>query len=81
MQVYHGKGVCGGIAMGRVLVYGKKKIQADPEKVKDPEAEVRRYREATDIALVQLSGLYEKALQEVGETNAAIFEIHRMIQD
>ena len=79
MQVYHGKGVCGGIAMGRVLVYGKKKIQADPEKVKDPEAEVRRYREATDIALVQLSGLYEKALQEVGETNAAIFEIHRMI--
>ena len=51
MQVYHGKGVCGGIAMGRVLVYGKKKIQADQE----------------------------KALQEVGETNAAIFEIHRMI--
>ncbi len=79
MQVYHGKGVCGGIAMGRVLVYGKKKIQADQEKVKDPEAEVRRYREATDIALVHLNGLYEKALQEVGETNAAIFEIHRMI--
>ena len=79
MQIYNGKSVFGGIAIGRILVYGKGEKQVKREKTQDPEAEVARYREATDTALEQLAGLYEKALQEVGEANAAIFEIHQMM--
>lgn len=79
MQIYHGKSVFGGIAIGRILVYGKGEKQVKREKTQDPEGEVDRYRKATETALEQLAGLYGKALQEVGEANAAIFEIHQMM--
>lgn len=79
MQVYNGKSVFGGIAIGRIYVYGKGEKQVKRERTQDPEAEIKRYREATGTAIEQLSGLYEKALQEVGESGAAIFEIHQMM--
>lgn len=79
MQVYNGKSVFGGIAIGKIHVYGRGEKQVKRIKVADPEGEIRRYREATEAAMVQLGELYEKALQEVGEANAAIFEIHQMM--
>ncbi len=79
MQTYHGKSVCGGIAMGRIYVYGREESRVKREETQNQEAEVCRYRAATRTALEQLDVLYEKALQELGESNAAIFEIHRMM--
>lgn len=79
MQIYNGKSVFGGIAIGKILVYGRGEKQVKRVRVEDTEKEVLRYREATSAALAQLGQLYEKALQEVGEANAAIFEIHQMM--
>lgn len=79
MKVYKGKSVFGGIAIGRIQVYGKGEKQVKRTKVGDVEAEILRYRQATQEAMDQLKALYEKALQEVGEANAAIFEIHQMM--
>ena len=79
MRVYHGKSVCGGIAMGKVSVYGRPEGRVEQEEAQNQEAEICRYREAAGIALEQLDGLYEKALRQVGEAEASIFEIHRMM--
>ena len=79
MQVYHGKSVCGGIAIGKVSVYGRPESRVEREEKQNQEAEICRYREAAGIALEQLDGLYEKALRQVGEAEASIFEIHRMM--
>lgn len=79
MKVYKGKSVFGGIAIGKIQVYGKGEKQVKRVKVQDTEAEILRYRRASEEAMVQLSALYDKALQEVGEANAAIFEIHQMM--
>lgn len=79
MKVYKGKSVFGGIAIGKIQVYGKGEKQVKRTKVEDVEAEILRYRQATQEAMDQLKVLYEKALQEVGEANAAIFEIHQMM--
>lgn len=79
MKVFKGKSVFGGIAIGKIQVYGKGEKQVKRTKVEDAEAEILRYRQATQEAMNQLKALYEKALQEVGEANAAIFEIHQMM--
>lgn len=79
MKVYKGKSVFGGIAIGKIQVYGKGEKQVKRTKVEDAAAEILRYRQATQEAMDQLKALYEKALQEVGEANAAIFEIHQMM--
>ena len=79
MRVYHGKSVCGGIAMGKVSVYGRPEGRIEREEAQNQEAEICRYREAAGIALEQLDRLYEKALRQVGEAEASIFEIHRMM--
>lgn len=79
MKVYRGKSVFGGIAIGKIQVYGKGEKQVKRVKVEDAEEEILRYRQATEKAMGQLSALYDKALQEVGEANAAIFEIHQMM--
>lgn len=79
MKVYKGKSVFGGIAIGKIQVYGKGEKQVKRTKVEDAAAEILRYRQATQEAMDQLKVLYEKALQEVGEANAAIFEIHQMM--
>lgn len=79
MQVYNGKSVFGGIAIGKIQVYSKGEQQVKRVKIEDTEAEIARYKAATDTAISQLKGLYEKALKEVGEANAEIFEIHQMM--
>lgn len=79
MKVYKGKSVFGGIAIGKIQVYGRGEKRVKRVKVEDTEAEILRYRQATEEAMAQLSALYDKAMQEVGEANAAIFEIHQMM--
>lgn len=79
MRVYNGKSVFGGVAIGKIRVYSKGEQQVKRIKIEDVEAETERYHKATDAAMTQLAGLYEKALKEVGEANAAIFEIHQMM--
>ena len=79
MQIYEGKSVFGGIAMGRICVYKKDQQQVRRQEIEDTEAECARYRNARDEALKQLQELYDKALGEVGEEDAAIFEVHQMM--
>ena len=79
MRVYSGKSVFGGIAIGTIQVYKKGEQQVKRRKIEDVPAEIRRYRTAKQTALEQLQNLYDKALKEVGEANAAIFEIHQMM--
>ena len=80
-MVLTGKSVFGGIAIGRLAVYHKKDTQVKRIKVSDTEAEVTRFCEAKELAKEQLAALYEKALGEVGEVNAMIFEVHQMMLD
>ncbi|MGN0400805.1 MAG: phosphoenolpyruvate--protein phosphotransferase [Acetatifactor sp.] len=79
MQTFKGKSVFGGIAIGRISVYQKSRQQVRRTRIEDTEAELARYERARKETMDQLKGLYEKALKEVGEENAAIFEIHRMM--
>lgn len=79
MEVYQGKSVFGGIAIGRISVHKKDEQQVKRVRIEDSEQEILRYRQAKQTAMEQLQGLYQKALKEVGEANAAIFEIHQMM--
>ena len=79
MQIYKGKSVFSGIAIGKISVYSKAEQQVKRLKIENVEKEVERYHEATATAIQQLQELYDKALREVGEANAAIFEIHQMM--
>ena len=81
MQVYNGKSVFGGIAIGKISVYQKKEQQVKRVKVEDPDQEMARYEKAKEEGIRQLQGLYDKALREVGEANAAIFEVHQMMME
>ena len=81
MVVYSGKSVFGGIAIGKICVYAKENSQVKRERIEDPEAEIKRYHEAKDVAIEQLGVLYEKALKEVGEDGAGVFEAHQMMLD
>ena len=79
MQIFEGKSVFGGIAIGKIHVYKKDEKQVKRRKIEDEEAEVSRYQSARDEAISQLQELYDKALREIGEANAAIFEVHQMM--
>lgn len=70
MQIYNGKSVFGGIAIGKISVYQKKEQQVKRVKIDDPEQEMARYEKAKVEGIKQLQGLYDKALREVGEANA-----------
>ena len=78
-NVFRGKSVCGGIAIGKIRVLAHEQRQVVPRRINDPEAELQRLSEAKHTAVLQLKELYEKALQEVGEENAAIFDIHQIL--
>ena len=81
MQIYNGKSVFGGIAIGKISVYQKKEQQVKRVKIDDPEQEMARYEKAKAEGIKQLQGLYDKALREVWEANAAIFEVHQMMME
>lgn len=81
MQIYNGKSVFGGIAIGKISVYQKKEQQVKRVKIDDPEQEMARYEKAKAEGIKQLQGLYDRALREVGEANAAIFEVHQMMME
>ena len=81
MQVYSGKSVFGGIAIGKISVYKKNEQQVKRVRTEDTKGDLARYEAAKAAAVEQLQELYQKALKEVGEANAAIFEIHQMMLD
>ena len=81
MRVLEGKSVFSGIAIGRISILQKADTSVKRTKVEDPEAEITRVQEAKEKAVAQLQKLYDKALQEVGESGAAIFEVHQMMLD
>lgn len=79
MKEYKGKSVFGGIAIGRIKVYNKSEQQVKRVHIDDTEHEKKRYYAAVDKAAMQLYELYDKAVKEVGEANAAIFEMHQIM--
>ena len=79
MLQYQGKGVYGAVAVGKISVFKRQDMQVRREKIEDTEGELKRLEEAKTAAIAQLQEIYDKALREVGETNAAIFEIHMMM--
>ena len=81
MQELKGKSVFGGIAIGRISVYNKDESTVKRVKIEDTAAEIKRFEEAKETAKEQLQALYEKALVEVGEVNAMIFDVHQMMLD
>lgn len=79
MEVYEGKSVFGGIAIGKIRIYKKGQQQVKRIRIQDPDREMERYIQAREAAIAQLGQLYDKAVAEVGQVNAAIFEIHQMM--
>jgi len=74
-----GKGVYGAVAIGHISFYHRGEVQVKRERVSDTGTEIARFHKARKAAMCQLSALYDKALYEIGETNAQIFEIHQMM--
>lgn len=79
MIKFSGKGVCGGIAIGTISIFERNEVAVKRTEITDINAEKQRYEDAKAIALRQLEEIYQKALKEVGEENANIFEIHMMM--
>ena len=79
MITISGKSVFGGVSIGKILFYQRNDKVIKREHVDDVDAEWKRFQDAKDQAVEQLKGLYEKALEDVGEANAMIFEIHQMM--
>ena len=81
MAVFKGKGVYGAVAVGKALIFKRQAAQVRRVSVQDTEHELERVNSAKELAVQQLEQIHEKALKEVGETNAEIFEIHIMMLD
>ena len=81
MAVFKGKGVYGAVAVGKALIFKRQAAQVRRVSVQDTEHELERVNSAKKLAVQQLEQIHEKALKEVGETNAEIFEIHIMMLD
>lgn len=79
MVVINGKGVYGGIVFGKLSFFQRKDVSVKRTRIEDKEAEKKRFEKAKEKTLEQLQALFDKALKEVGETNAQIFEIHQMM--
>ncbi len=76
---FSGKTVYNGITMGKVLVLRKDQEQIRRKRVENPESEIERMQRAAEASKQQLAALYDKAVKEVGESSAAIFEVHQMM--
>lgn len=81
MEVFQGKSILNGIAIGKLFYYQKEEKQVKRYKPEDPKAEWERFLLARNKALKQLQELYDKACREVGEVNAAVFDVHMMMLD
>lgn len=79
MEKYMGKGVYGAIAIGKISVFKRKEVSVKRTRVEDTNYEKQRVENAKALATSQLQEIYDKALKEVGEANAQIFEIHMMM--
>ena len=79
MEKYTCKSIFKGIAIGKILFYQKGEQPVKRVKIEDTAEQIKRYEDARAKAAEQLQGLYEKALKEVGEANAAVFEVHQMM--
>lgn len=79
MMKFTGKGVYSAVAIGKISIFKKQETTIKRVRTEDSEAEKKRVAEAKEAASNQLQAIYEKALKEVGETNAQIFEIHMMM--
>lgn len=76
---FSGKTVYNGVTMGKVLVLRKDQEQIRRKRVENPESEIERMQRAAEASKQQLAALYDKAVKEVGESSAAIFEVHQMM--
>ena len=81
MEKYAGKSIFRKVAIGKVFFYEKNTAVVKRTKIDDPKAELERFEQAKETAKAQLQSLYEKALHEVGDSGAAIFEVHMMMID
>lgn len=81
MLVLEGKSVYGGIAIGRISIFEKGDRQVKRRTIENVAQEIQRFEAAKEKAKEQLKVLYEKALREVGEANAMIFDVHQMMLD
>ena len=81
MVVYQGKGVYGAVAVGKVSVFSRNSADVRRITVDDTEKELARVETAKEMAAQQLEEIHSKALKEVGEANAEIFEVHLMMLD
>lgn len=81
MKKYQGKGVYGAIAIGNISLFQKPETTVKRIHIEEPDSEKARFEQAKAASLTQLQEIYDKALKEVGEANAAIFEIHQMMLD
>ena len=81
MEQYTGKSIFKKIAIGKVFFYEKNEYQVKRTKIEDPEEEIKRLEAAKVVAVSQLDKIYQKAVKEVGEDNAAVFEVHMMMLD
>lgn len=79
MKTFTGKGVYGAIAIGKISVFKRQEVSVKRNRITDVEHEMARLSAAKELAVTQLQEIYEKALKEVGEANAQIFEIHMMM--
>ena len=79
MENFSGKTIFRGIAIGTIMFYTKNQQQVRRTKIDNPEAEISRFQEAKGKASRELGQLYDKALKEVGEDNASIFQVHSMM--
>lgn len=81
MNVWEGKSVYRGIAIGRIKVFEQGDMQVKRKPILDIQSEIQRFTQAKEQAKEQLKVLYDKALKEVGEANAMIFDVHQMMLD
>lgn len=81
MEQYMGKSIFRKIAMGKVYLYEKRENDVKREHIEDAEEEIKRFEAAKLVGLGQLDRIYQKALKEVGEDNAAVFEVHKMMME
>ena len=79
MITISGKSVFGGVSIGKLMFYKRNDKVIKRTHVDDVDAEWKRFQDAKDTAISQLKGLYDKAIADVGEANAMIFEIHQMM--